>query len=101
MWWLLTTIGVYLHLLTYVERCDICYDNVYWKPKCKCRDCGKAICCGCVAKIITDPELNYKCPHCRTDNQIHNLQVLNKDFFLTLWKTKTILFKIDDGEGQH
>ena len=99
MWWILTTLGVYLHLLTYTERCEICYQNVYWKPKCKCRECDKVICSGCCENIITDADLNYKCPHCRETNQIYNVSVLNKEFFLNLWKRNKLVF-IKEGDGE-
>ena len=97
MIWLLTTIGVYLHLFTYKERCGVCFQNVYWKPKCGCRECKNVICSGCAGNLVADPELNYKCPYCRADNQISNIQVLNKEFFLNVWRKNNITF-LKDGE---
>lgn len=96
MWWFFATVGVYLHLLTFTERCEICYSNVYWKPKCKCHNCNKVLCAGCCGSIIRSELLDYVCPYCRNRNKIYNLNVLNKEFFVNLWNRKCLTFIKED-----
>jgi hypothetical protein len=98
---MLASLGIYLHLFTIVERCEICYCNCYWKPKVACSKCKKSICAGCAGNIITNERLEYPCPYCRSENKITNLEVLNKEFFVNLWNRKILTFMKEDGEGQH